>query len=132
MTYYYLVTCKCGHFGPRYYIPICFPIVAENGREAAAIARMIPRCKHHHKDAILSVIKTDYEGYVEQYLINSKDPYLLCHSKHEQNQIMPLIEHRLVLDNHINERSDKHKYLNRKPNLLIQAKKYIMCCEDFI
>ena len=49
---FYLVTTKCGHVGKGHYVPITFPIKAENGKEAAKIARMLPRVKHHHWDAI--------------------------------------------------------------------------------
>lgn len=35
---YYKVTCKCGHTGSKKtYIPITFPVVAINGKEAASI-----------------------------------------------------------------------------------------------
>ena len=123
MKNYYLVLTKCGHVGRDKFMPIWFPIIAEDGREAARIARDIPRVKHDHKDAILCVIKTDYDGFKSQVEANSKDLYLLCLSKHEQNEIMPLIEHRLMADNHKKE-GERKKYLNRKPNLLVQSKKY--------
>ncbi len=119
---YYLVLTKCGHCGRNQYIPIWFPVIAENGREAAAIARMIPRVKHNHKDAILYCMETDYIGFVEQCEENDHDPYLLCRSKHEQNQIMSLIAHRLLPDPHY-ERGDKQKYKKRKVNLLVQSKR---------
>ena len=120
---YYLVLVKCGHVGRNYYMPIWFPIEAEDGRQAAAIARQIPRCKHHHKDAILDCIKTNYEGFLAQIEENANDPYLLCSSRHEQNQIMPLIKHRLVEDTHMDERRCKPKYPKRRVNLLVQAKR---------
>ena len=119
---YFLVLCKCGHVGRRFYMPICFPIEANDRKEAAAIARQIPRVKHDHKDAILWCRETDYEGFVEQSRINDCDPYLLCSSKHEQNGIMDLIKHRLIKDPHI-ERGDAEKYARRKVNLFIQTKR---------
>lgn len=120
---YYLVLCKCGHVGRRFYMPIWFPIEANNRREASTIARQIPRVKHDHKDAILWCKETNYEGFLEQSRINDNDPYLLCSSKHEQNKIMDLIKHRLVKDPHI-ERGDAEKYTKRKVNLFIQAKRF--------
>lgn len=127
---YYLVLCKCGHVGRQYYMPIWFPIIADDGRQAAAIAREIPRVKHDHKDAILCCVKTDYDGFLEQIEINNNDPYLMCRSKHEQDLIMPLIAHRLVLDPHY-ERGDKPKYLKNKPNLYVQTKRLsFVCIED--
>ena len=106
---YYLVLCKAGHVGRNYYMPIWFPVEAEDGRQAAAIARSIPRVKHDHKDAILDCVKTDYEGFLAQIKENAKDPYLLCRSRHEQDQIMPLIKYRLVEDTHVDERWCKPK-----------------------
>ena len=120
---YYLVLCKAGHLGRNHYIPIWYPVEAENGREAAKIARFIPRVKHDHKDAILDCIKTDYEGFLAQIIENAKDPYLQCRSRHEQDQIMPLIKHRLVVDTHVDERWCKPKYPRRKVNLLVQSKR---------
>lgn len=119
---YFLVLCKCGHVGRRFYMPICFPVEAKDRKEAAAIARQIPRVKHDHKDAILFCNETDYEGFLEQSRINDNDPYLLCKSRHEQNKIMKLLEPRLVADPHI-ERGDVEKYTRRKVNLFIQAKR---------
>lgn len=84
---YFAVECKCGHTGTRMnYIPIVFPIAAINGKEAAAVARKFPRCKHNHKDCILNVEEIDYEGYIQLYLINKNDPYLQCSSIQEQKQ----------------------------------------------
>lgn len=120
---YYLVLTKCGHVGRCWYMPIWFAIEAENGREAARIARQIPRCKHDHKDAILDCVKTDYAGFLAQIEENAHDPYLLCQSRHEQDQIMHLIKHRLIVDTHVDERWCRPKYPKRKVNLLVQAKR---------
>lgn len=84
---YYSVVCKCGHTGSRMnYIPINFPICANNGKEAAAIGRNMPRCKHHHKDCILSVTEISYDEYKKLMVKNNEDPYLQCHSIQEQKQ----------------------------------------------
>ena len=120
---YYLVLCKGGHVGRNFYMPIWFPVEAEDGRQAAKIARSIPRVKHDHKDAILDCVKTDYEGFLAQIEENANDPYLQCRSRHEQDQIMPLIKHRLLEDTHIDERWCKPKYPRRKVNLLVQSKR---------
>ena len=94
---YYLVLCKCGHVTRDYYMPINFCIMAEDGEEAARIARKIPRVKHDYKDAILKVTKVNKEVFDYQNEINNLDPYLLCHSKHEQNEIFDLIKMALLL-----------------------------------
>ena len=118
---YYLVLCKAGHLGRRKYIPIWYAVEAENGREAAKKARNIPRVKHNHKDAILACVKTNYEGYQRQIEENNNDPYLRCKSRHEQNQIMPLIKDRILVDTHYMEGGKK--YLKRKANLFFQSKR---------
>ena len=84
---YYKVKCKCGHVGRSHYIAIDFPVAASSGKEAAEIARKIPRCKHHHKDCILEVTKISYEEYICIYKDNNEDPYLKCGSIQEQRDI---------------------------------------------
>lgn len=81
---YYMVTAKCGHVGRDYYIPIDFPVRADSAKEAAAAARSLPRVKHHHKDAILSVVEVSYSDYEDQRLVNRYDPYLGCHCIQDQ------------------------------------------------
>ena len=83
---YYRVLTKCGHVGRNGYVPIQFAIVAETGKEAAKIARDMPRVKHHHKDAILKVEEISKSIYKEIREINANDPYLHCHSIQEQRQ----------------------------------------------
>lgn len=119
---YYLVLCKAGHLGRRCFMPIWFPVEAENGREAAKIARDIPRVKHNHTDAILDCVKTDYEGFLNQIAENKQDPYLCCYSRHQQNQIMPLIQDRIRPETRY-MRGDKQKYSRRRVNLFVQSKR---------
>lgn len=103
---YYAVECKCGHTGSRmFYIPIKFPIVAENGREAAEKARWIPRCKHHHKDCILSVEEISIEEFIELQNVNQNDPYLRCTSIQEQQMFD--ISDRFVVDSHYCDDEDE-------------------------
>ena len=87
---YYKVTAKCGHVGKSKYIPIEFPILALNGKEAAKICRNIPRVKHNHKDAILNCCEISYEEYLLLQFINSNDEYLKCNKKSEQSKIEDL------------------------------------------
>ena len=84
---YYRVKCKCGHVGRGYYIPIDFPVIANSAKEAAQIARFIPRCKHHHKDCILEVSKINYDEFIEINRTNSQDPYLQCKSIQQQRKM---------------------------------------------
>lgn len=110
---YYEVIAKCGHVGKKHYVPIKFAVIAKDGKEAAKMVRQFPRVKHNHKDAILSVNKIDYERYLEIVEMNKNDPYLKCHSKHEQNLIDNL-EERLEIDLH-NQKAkyDKNARLQR-------------------
>lgn len=84
---YFKVTCKCGHGGIKYFIRISFPIIASCGKDAAAIARYIPRVKHDHKDAILDCKEITREEYFELKAINDNDPYLKCECKQDQDLI---------------------------------------------
>lgn len=84
---YYVVEAKCGHARKANFIRIRFPVKAFSAKEAARVVKTFPRVKRNHKDSILSVRKIDYEAYLRLFLENSADPYLHCHSKHEQNLI---------------------------------------------
>ena len=94
----YEVVCKCGHVGRQHYIPIAFPVSANSKKEAAVIARNIPRVKHHHKDAILEVNEITYEEYEILVERNKNDEYLQCHNIQEQNQLN--LSERLLEDPH--------------------------------
>lgn len=94
----YSVKAKCGHVGRHRYMPIDFPIIASTKKEAAKIARNIPRVKHDHKFAILEVKqinKTEYERLIE---VNNSDPYLKIKSKYQQKGLEDLINERAVLE----------------------------------
>lgn len=83
----YEVVCKCGHVGKSHYVKISFPIRAQSGKEAARIARGLPRVKHDHKDAILDVCRIDQNRFVELVVRNNHDPYLHCTCIQNQNLI---------------------------------------------
>ena len=120
---YYLVKCKCGHVGKKYYMPITFAVEASSKKEASAYARTIRRVKHDHKDAILECIEVSYEDYLNQKEINENDIYLKCHSRHEQNEYLNEIKDRLIVDPNWIKKNNLG-YKNRKPNLSMQKKKY--------
>ena len=84
---FFRVTCKCGHVGRQFFIRIDFPVAAFSRKEAAKIARSIPRVKHDRKDAILNCIEIDHEEYLILQMINRNDPYLQCKNKQEQTKI---------------------------------------------
>lgn len=106
---YFIVKVKCGHVGKQFYIPIDFPIMAYDSKEAANIAKKIPRVKHDHKDVILSIREVTFSIYQEQKEKNNDDPYLKIKSKHDQEQYMVEIEKRRILDSHYYRNKDKRK-----------------------
>lgn len=81
---FFKVTTKCGHVGIHNYILIAFPVKAECGKDAAAIARYLPRVKHNRKDAIVSVEEISQQEFDELENELSKDPYLHCSNVQEQ------------------------------------------------
>lgn len=80
----YEVITKCGHVGRNFYVIKSFPIRANDGREAAKIAREIPRVKHHHKDAILRVSEINEAEYMRLVSKNGMDPYFNCKCVQDQ------------------------------------------------
>ena len=83
----YEVVCKCGHVGRSHYVKISFPVKAQSGKEAARIARGLPRVKHNHKDDILNVCRIDQNRFIELLEKNHQDPYLHCTCIQDQNLI---------------------------------------------
>ena len=81
---YFKVLAKCGHVGKNNYILKWFYLKSNSGKEAAKMARILPRVKHHHKDAIKEVHEITFEDYCVGKKINSKDMYFKSHSKQEQ------------------------------------------------
>lgn len=81
---FFEVCAKCGHVGRGRYVDKVFAVISKDGREAASIARQIPRVKHHQKDAIRYVKEIDYERFCEILSINELDPYFMCTNIQEQ------------------------------------------------
>lgn len=133
----YKVIAKCGHVGRKNYIPITFAIKANDGKEAAKIARTIPRVKHHHKDAIINVKKIDISEYLKIKEQNNNDPYLGCKSKQEQN-LYNLNDRILKEENIDNEKAENvskekiyyKKILIKKPKKFIKLNKNYM--EEYV
>lgn len=95
---FYKVEAKCGHVGKNWYFPAAFYITAENGREAAKVARVMPRVKHDHKDAILSVSEIDVDSYVRGKETIMDNPYWLCKNIQEQRIQCRNLEENLVAE----------------------------------
>lgn len=118
---YYAVTAKCGHVGKGKYIEVTFDIEATSGKEAAKIGRMMPRVKHDHPQAILSVEKINLEEYIELANSNAENPYLQCKNKQEQNVMCPEIYKEVKELYEVNDYSKKREarlaYLFKKRKL---------------
>lgn len=85
---YFKVTCKCGHVGRNHFVRVSFPIIAQNAKDAASIARYFPRVKHDHKDAIIDCVEIDEEEFLALKKGNDEDPYLKCANPQEQDSII--------------------------------------------
>ncbi len=95
---FFIVTAVCGHVGRGWGIDRDFAVQAQSAREAARIARQIPRVKHDMKMAIRNVVEVDRTEYDEQILRNMHDPFLLCSAKREQNYLCPNLERYRIRD----------------------------------
>ena len=124
----FAVEAKCGHVGKDSCIIIDFPIIAENGKEAAKIARKIPRVKHDHKDAIISVKKISNEEYDNLIRLNKDDNYLKCTSIQEQRIYCSGIEQRIINDKYFENKSYKEekKKDKREERISFKRKKYAL------
>lgn len=95
---YFEVKAKCGHVGRNNYVIKSFGVMAYDGKEAAAKARKLPRVKHDHKDAILSVEKITLERYSQILREHGNDPYFTCSNIQQQRELCKELE--LIADAH--------------------------------
>lgn len=119
----YQVTAKCGHVGKNFYVIKTFPVKASNGREAAKIARNIPRVKHHHKDAILCVDEIEVTEYEKLIQKNNSDPYFHCSNIQEQRMYQEEIYPENLLQDTPKDTCGKTVYLGKA--LLRNPKRYM-------
>lgn len=120
MVQYYEVVCKGGHVGSNNYFPMHLFIAAENGREAAAIARQAPRVKHDRKDSIISVCPLPYEDYIARRHEHIRNGYYRSHSKQEMLRLCPNISEQIISEG--SKSDDAHP---RIPLRIKNRKKYI-------
>ena len=105
---YYEVKAKCGHVGRNnYYIGTLF-LWAENGKDAASVARRFPRVKHDQKDAILSVLEISRAEYEKGKAEIAKSAYWTSISVQEQRQNCPEL-----VDSIHREETNKKKYAKK-------------------
>lgn len=81
---YYIVDAVCGHVGKNNGIIKSYAVHADDGKQAAAKARQIPRVKHDYKYAIRNVREVSFSEFILQIMINDKDPYLHVRNRQEQ------------------------------------------------
>ena len=133
---FFRVTCKCGHVGRQFFVRVDFPVNADSGKEAAEIARFIPRVKHDHKDAILNCVEIDYEEYAILQKINDNDPYLKCKNPQEQTHIYGFAERLETEPKYekqvIKSRKDVVEFKNKKRKLVEDSfESYQMDCRNW-
>lgn len=93
---YYKVKVKCGHVRKNKYILKWIYVKAEDGKEAAKIARRKSRVKHNHKDAIKEVIKIDFEEYSLGLRAMEDDNYFQVHNKQDQIRLNAVKQEELI------------------------------------
>ena len=103
---YFKVVCMCGHVGRRNYIPIAFAVNATSRKEAAKIARALPRVKHNVKGAILECVEISFDRFVNLAAKNDKDPYLNAKNSRQQKE-HPEIQSRILKIEEPSERGRK-------------------------
>jgi hypothetical protein len=100
---FYKVIAKCGHVGKTRYYKGVFYLKAENGKDAAAKARQLPRVKHNHKDAILAVQKVGYDEFITGKKEQSENPYFKCKNSTEQKLIVDKIAKDIYTETNIEQ-----------------------------
>jgi len=117
--FYYIVTAKCGHVGKGRYVPIDFPVLAKDKKEAAEKTRHFPRVKHHQKDAIINVMEVNKEEYLRQMELNNNNEYLHCKNVQDQLRISNFAD--MIVEERIKEivktKRSSCEYKNRKQML---------------
>lgn len=92
---YFMVTAKCGHVGKNNFYKGTLFLKAENGKEAARIARDCPRVKHDQKDAILNVEEINDFFFEIGRELNHSLHYYTCESVQEQRMYLSEIENNI-------------------------------------
>lgn len=105
---YYAVEAKCGHVGKNNCIYKTFAVIADNGREAAGYVRYLPRVKHDHRDAIVSVTEIDKDEYSLMKTVNDSDPFFKC--KNIQQQRMKEYIGDVMIDESLAPKKKKRSY----------------------
>ena len=100
------------------YVEKTFPIVANDAKEAAKIARKKGRVQHHQKDAIKNVKELTHDEYLEQVKIHEADEYFKCHSVQEQRTKCPEVYDQVIME----EELPSYKRSREKRRLVEQSR----------
>ena len=92
MKKFYEVIAKCGHVGRGNYVEGVFYVRAFSGSDAATQVRMMPRVKHDHKDAIISVREISRKDFDFGQRQKNQNPYYSCANVQEQRACFGSIE----------------------------------------
>ncbi len=124
--YMFEVCAKCGHVGKNHYVEKVFAVKANSGKEAAEIARALPRVKHHHRDAIRYVEKIEENRYLEIRETNSDDIYFQCRNIQEQRALCAIeIFEEAHHEDYPKKKEKTHKPIYHGKQTLRNPKKYI-------
>lgn len=121
----YEVHIKCGHVGKGKYVEKTVVVKAESAKEAALIARWLPRVKHHHKDAIFSVKRISIQRAKEINEINRQDPYFKCECVQDQRMYQEDIKIEKQEDIKLFRREENKKVYYYGKEKLKNPKKYM-------
>lgn len=110
---YYRVDAKCGHVGRNNYVIKSFFIEAECKKDAARLARKIPRVKHDRKDAIIKVEQISHISYLVGQVRNDRDPYFHVSNSSEQKRACPHIDS-IVRQEEKGSKGKKHKKTHQR------------------
>lgn len=111
---YYMVIAKCGHVGKNNYFKGELFFRAENGKEAAFLARKCPRVKHDQKDAILEVAEIDFASYEIGRRQQHLSHYYTSENIQEQRMFSSEIEENVFMEE---KPFDKRKKYSKKHSL---------------
>lgn len=135
---YFMVIAKCGHVGKNNYYKGNLFIKAESRKEAARIAREVPRVKHDRKDAILDVLEIDLETFENGRSKNHEIHYFTSVNRQEQNRYLHEIEDSIYMEESMMEEASKNykkkhslrKIYNADPTYdIYKRNKKLMSCE---
>lgn len=120
---FFIATAVCGHVGKGWGVDKDFAIKAKNKKEAAAIARQIPRVKHDYKKAIRNVWEVTFEEYINQKQVNDNDPFFKISNSSEQAAVCHNLDVYRLYDE-----EEERKYKGKKK---VSKKAYLLRYSDY-